>query len=78
MRSSKIMSFSVPPEFEEKIQKLAKREHRTISEFLREAVRQYMATRDLEETRQKVSARLAKEGVSENDVEDAVAELRNG
>ena len=78
MRTTKIMSFSVPPEFEKQIQKRAKREHRTISEFLREAVRQYVATRELEETRAKVSARLLKQGLSEQDVEDAVNDQRKG
>ena len=31
MRSTKVIAFSVPPEFEHEIQKHAKAEHRTIS-----------------------------------------------
>lgn len=71
------MSFSVPPEIEMQIQNLAKKEHRTISEFLREAIRHYVAMRNLEDTRTIVSARLLKKGITEKDVEDAVKEQRD-
>ena len=43
MRTTKVIAFSVPPEFELEIQKHAQAEHRTISEYLREAVRKYMS-----------------------------------
>src|SRR5690606_28208267 len=42
MRTTKVVTFSVPPEFEIRIQEHARLEHRTVSEYLREAVRQYM------------------------------------
>ena len=77
MRTTRIMSFSVPPEIEVQIQNLAKKEHRTISEFLREAIRHYVAMRNLEDTRAIVTARLLKKGMSEKDVEDAVNEHRD-
>lgn len=77
MRTTRIMSFSVPPEIEMQIQNLAKKEHRTISEFLREAIRHYVAMRNLEDTRTIVSARLLKKGITEKDVEDAVKEQRD-
>ena len=78
MRKTKIMSFSVPPEFEEEIQAIAESEHRTISEFIREAVRQYIAKKNFKETRRAVSARLRRQGISEKDVEDALIEERKG
>jgi Arc/MetJ-type ribon-helix-helix transcriptional regulator len=78
MRTTKVMSFSVPPEFEDQILVAAKSEHRTVSEFLREAVRQYITKQKFEETRQAVSARLKKKGLKETDVEDIVNELRGG
>ena len=76
MRSTKIIAFSVPPEFETKIQKHAKAEHRTISEYLREAVRQYMSLREFEGVRKAVTKRLKKGGLKPSDVEEAVAQVR--
>ena len=46
MRTTKIIAFSVPPGFERAIQQRAKAEHRTVSEYLREAVREYMTLRE--------------------------------
>lgn len=76
MRTTKIVSFSVPPKMEREIQKEAQKEHRTISEYLREAVRQYMARSDLEVTRKKISTRLKKKGISPQDVSKIIDELR--
>lgn len=47
MRTAKVISLSLPPEMEEEVQKIAKQEHRTVSELLREAFRQYLTNRDL-------------------------------
>ena len=47
MRTAKVISLSLPPDMEREVQKVAKEEHRTISELLREAFRQYLANRDL-------------------------------
>ncbi|MGE0526590.1 MAG: ribbon-helix-helix protein, CopG family [Bdellovibrionales bacterium] len=47
MRTAKVISLSLPPDMEKEVQKVAKEEHRTISELLREAFRQYLANRDL-------------------------------
>ncbi len=47
MRTAKVISLSLPPEMEAEVQKIAKEEHRTISELLREAFRQYLTNRDL-------------------------------
>jgi CopG family transcriptional regulator/antitoxin EndoAI len=76
MRTTKVMAFSVPPDFEDEIQKHAKAEHRTISEYLREAVRQYMELREFEQTRKSVSKRLKKKGRKPSDVDAALARLR--
>ena len=78
MRTTKVMSFSVPPGFEDQIMVAAKREHRTVSEFLREAVRQYLAKQKFDETRKAVSERLKKKGFKESDIEEVVKELRGG
>jgi metal-responsive CopG/Arc/MetJ family transcriptional regulator len=42
MRTTKILAFSVSAEMEAEIQNQAKAERITLSEFIREAVRQYM------------------------------------
>jgi metal-responsive CopG/Arc/MetJ family transcriptional regulator len=47
MRTAKVISLSLPPDMEQEVQKVAKAEHRTVSELLREAFRQYLANRDL-------------------------------
>lgn len=59
MRTAKVISLSLPPEMEEEVQKVAKEEHRTISELLREAFRQYLTNRDLVAIR-KEGRRVAK------------------
>ena len=47
MRTAKVISLSLPPDMEKEVLKVAREEHRTISELLREAFRQYLANRDL-------------------------------
>jgi CopG family transcriptional regulator/antitoxin EndoAI len=76
MRTTKVMAFSVPPEFGTKIMKHAKAEHRTVSEYLREAVRQYMTLREFEQTRKAVSKRLKKRGRKASDVDTVLSHIR--
>lgn len=76
MRTTKIIAFSIPPALEREILQHAKAEHRTVSEYLREAVRQYMTLREFERTRKTVSKRLKKKGVKPADVGAAVSEAR--
>ncbi len=76
MRTTKILAFSVPPEFETQIVRHAKMEHRTLSEYLREAVRHYMTLRQFESTRKVVSQRVKKRGLKPSDVEAAVEKFR--
>lgn len=45
MRSIKTITFSLPVEMGREIEELAAQEHRTVSELIREAVRQYQAQR---------------------------------
>ena len=76
MRTTKVIAFSVPPEFENEIQKHAKTEHRTISEYIREAVRQYMTLREFERTRKTVSKRLKHKGLKPSAVDTALSVAR--
>lgn len=45
----KIVSFSAPPQLIKEMQEVAKREHRTISDLLRECFRQYSSVQTLKE-----------------------------
>ena len=76
MRATKVIAFSAPPDFEGEIQKHAKAEHRTISEYIREAIRQYMSLREFEVTRASVSRRLRKRGLKPSDVDKTLSRLR--
>lgn len=76
MRTTEIISFSVPPEFKKELSEAAKSEHRTLSEFLREAARFYMKRRRYELAHEIVSKRLAENGITIDDVEAEVDELR--
>jgi len=46
MRTVRTVSITLPPELLVKAQELAQREHRTISELFREALRRYMVAGD--------------------------------
>jgi predicted transcriptional regulator len=48
MRELKTITISLPAEMGKEIQKIAKEEHRTVSELMRESFRQYRAQRTLQ------------------------------
>jgi Arc/MetJ-type ribon-helix-helix transcriptional regulator len=54
MASAKTITISLPVPMGKEMEKVAKEEHRTVSELLREAFRQYQAQRNLQ--------KLAREG----------------
>ena len=58
-RTTKVVSFSMPPELAEQVQQMLKEDDRTMSEFLREAIRLYMEEREWlrQERRQRAEAR---------------------
>ncbi|MBI4403342.1 MAG: ribbon-helix-helix protein, CopG family [Deltaproteobacteria bacterium] len=76
MRSSKVIAISVSPQFESLIQRYARKEDRTISEFIREAVRHYVSEFEFESTRKAVARRMKKKGLKPSDVESVLAALR--
>ena len=55
----KAITFSMPPEMADQVQQVLKEEGRTMSEFLREAIRLYMDEREWlrQERRQRAEAR---------------------
>ncbi len=76
MRTTKVTSLSLPPKLLREAERLARREGRTKSELLREALRRYLADsrwRDLQEFGR---AQAHKLGIKESDVERLIAEYR--
>ncbi len=77
MRSAKTVSVTIPPEMLSRAEKLAKRENRTMSELVREALRHYERQRWWENTRAYGRARAAVLGVkTEGDVVRVIHEYR--
>ena len=78
MRTTKVTSLSLPPKLLREAELLARREGRTRSELLREALRRYLAEsrwRELQEFGRKQARKL---GIAEEDVERLIAEERRG
>lgn len=77
MRTSKVLTVSVPPELFALAEEIAKREGRTRSELFREALRQYAASnarwRQIQSYGRRQAAKLR---ITEDDVERIVQEYR--
>ena len=60
-RKSKVITFSMPPEMAEQVHRVVEEDGRTMSEFLREAIRLYMDEREWlrRERHQRAEARRA-------------------
>ena len=58
-RKTDTITFSLPPEMAEQVRQVVREEDRTVSEFLREAIRLYMDEREWlrQERRQRAKAR---------------------
>ena len=58
-RNRRVITFSMPPEMAELVQQVVEEEGRTMSEFLREAIRLYMEEREWlrQERRERAKAR---------------------
>jgi CopG family transcriptional regulator/antitoxin EndoAI len=68
LRTTKLITISIMPEFLEEVEKLAKEERRTKSELVREALRRYIAEKELRRL-QRYGLEKAKElGLGEEDV----------
>ena len=78
MRTSKILSLSLPPTLLREAERLAKKEGRTKSELFREALRRYLQERRWAELRRYGTQQARKLGLMETDVEHLIAEYRKG
>lgn len=77
MRTTKVVSITMPPPLFEAAQALAKRENRTMSELVREALRRYERDREWEQIRSYGAMAAEKAGVkTEEDVVNIIHEFR--
>ncbi len=76
MRASKVISISLPPAMLVQTERLARREQRTISELVREALRHYQRERELDELNAYGRARARAMSISAEDVAPIVKQFR--
>lgn len=75
-RTTKIITFSLPPKMEKKIEELKRKEGRTRSELLREALRMYIENQEWKEILRYGRMKAKRKGITEDRVEDIVDEYR--
>ena len=78
MRTTRVVSITMPPPLFEEVQALAKQENRTMSELVREALRRYQRERDWEQIRSFGTMAAEMAGVeNEEDVVNLVRQARH-
>jgi CopG family transcriptional regulator/antitoxin EndoAI len=78
MRSTRTLSITLPPEMLKRAQSIAKRESRTMSELVREALRHYDRQAWWDEVNAYGRQRAEERGLRERDVERLIRESRRG
>lgn len=76
MRTTKTLSVTLPPEMLTRAEKLAKKEHRTMSELVREALRQYERKSWWDEMNAYGRAKAEELGLTEADIIPAIKQIR--
>ena len=76
MRTTKILSITLPPGMLKEAEQLAKKENRTLSELFREALRHYQRERRWDEINAYGRAQAKKLGIREEDIVPLVKEFR--
>ena len=77
MRLTKLISFSIMPDFLREVEKVAKEENRTKSELIREALRRYIEDREWEKLTRYARIKSAATGIkTEEDIQQVVDEFR--
>ena len=76
MRTTQTLSITLPPEMLARVVEMAKREHRTMSELVREALRQYERQNFWADMNAYGQAKAAERGVTEASVEPTVRAVR--
>ncbi len=78
MRATKTWTISLPPGMEHEALMVARQEHRTKSELVREAIREYVASRRLQAIQRTLVAKARQRGIrTEDDVDRVIHELRS-
>jgi predicted transcriptional regulator len=78
MRTTKVVSITLPPPLFEQAQALAKEENRTMSELMREALRRYQHERLFERLRAQMAPAADKLGIkNEEDIVALVRQVRH-
>lgn len=77
MRLTKLISFSLMPDFLREVERVAKEEHHTKSELIREALRRYLEDREWEQLTRYARRKSAETGIkTEEDIQRVVDEYR--
>jgi predicted transcriptional regulator len=76
MRSTKTLSVTLPPDMLKRAQSLAKKESRTMSELIREALRHYERRSWWDEVNAYGRAKAERQGIREEDVDRLIHESR--
>ena len=77
MRLTKLISFSIMPDFLREVEKVAKEENRTKSELIREALRRYMEDREWEKLTRYARIKSAETGIkTAEDIQGLVDKFR--
>lgn len=74
---SRIISISLPPDMTKVVQEMALEERRSVSELIREALRQYSATKALKEVRKEARKTAKRKKIKAEDV-DAIVHAGRG
>lgn len=78
MRNSRTLSVTLPPDMLKRAQSIAKREDRTMSELIREALRHYERRSWWDDVNAYGRATAERKGIREEDVDRLVHEVRAG
>ena len=76
MRNTRTLSVTLPPDMLKRAQSIAKKESRTMSELIREALRHYERRAWWDDVNAYGRARAERQGIREEDVERLVHESR--
>lgn len=76
-RTTKTITFSLPPDMAEQVAEITKSEGRTRSELLREALRRYIEDREWRQVLRYGERRAREQGIGPKDVESLVRENRD-
>lgn len=78
MRTTRVLSLSLPPDLAREAERVAKQEGRTKSELFREALRRYVEERRWRGLQRYGATRVRRLGMTEAEVEPTVREFRRG